>query len=303
MRTIPIFLLILFTTCLQAQQRYIDDLFQVKEPESRVYATKDGEDLKLDIYTPENDTASARPLIVFMHGGGFAGGSPKNPAEVRFAQMAAKKGYVAVQISYRLTRKGKSFGCDYAAEGKIQTFHDAAEDFLDATEFMVAHQKEYKIDTSKVIVGGSSAGAEAVLQAVYNRNLLFDQPQKYANLKIIGVLSLAGAILDARYINEQNNIPAIFFHGTSDRLVPYATAPHHFCSPEDPGYLPLDGARSIATRLKQLDTPYALYTFEGAGHEISGMPFKEMPQVFHYFKQIFLEGEFVQAEILKKKEE
>ena len=301
MKTLPIFLLILFTSCLQAQERFINDLYKVKEPESRIYASKDGQELSLDIYTPENDTASSRPLIVFMHGGGFAGGSPKNPAEVKFAQMAARKGYVAVQISYRLTRKGKSFGCDYEAEGKIKTFHDAAEDFLDATEYMVSHQKEFRIDTSKVIVGGSSAGAEAVLQAVYNRNLLFENPERYSNLKIIGVLSLAGAILDARYINGQNNIPALFFHGTSDNLVPYTTAPHHFCKPEEPGYLPLDGARTIATRLKDLNTSYALYTFEGAGHEISGMPFDEMPGIFHFFKQVFLEGEFVQAEFFKKK--
>ncbi|MEP6260223.1 MAG: alpha/beta hydrolase [Gillisia sp.] len=295
----PVFcLLFLFlSSLLPAQERYIEDLFEVDGPQTEIYSVKDGEELKLDIYSPVNDTLQARPLIVFMHGGGFSGGTRTNEAEVKFAEAAARKGYVAVQISYRLTRKGRSFGCDYEAEGKMKTFRLAAEDFMDAVHFMLKKGSEYKIDPSKIIVGGSSAGAEAVLNAVYNERLMFGDLAKYENMKFAGVFSLAGAIVDARYITEENAVPGVFFHGTEDNLVPYGTAPHHWCDRDNPGYIILDGSHSIVNQLKELNTSYLLYSFEGGRHEHSGMPFDHLPEVFSFFNKTFLLGEKRQIEI------
>lgn len=283
----------------QAQERFIDDLFEVEESITENYAVKDGEELKLDIYQPQNDTAQIRPLIIFMHGGGFAGGTRKNDSEVKFAQASARKGYVAVQISYRLTRKGQSFGCDYDAAGKIETFQKAAEDFMDAVQFMLNNKDEYRIDPGQVIVGGSSAGAEAVLNAVYNDRLMFEDSEKYEDIDFAGVFSLAGAVVDARYITDENAVPAVFFHGTEDNLVPFATAPHHFCDPDAPGYLMLDGSKTIVEKLKDLDTSFLLYAFEGGRHEHSGMPFKYIDTVFDFFKRVFLHEEQLQIEILR----
>ncbi|UJH92745.1 alpha/beta hydrolase fold domain-containing protein [Antarcticibacterium sp. 1MA-6-2] len=261
----------LFSFATQAQERFVNNLFKVGPATTETYATKDGEALQLDVYQPLKDEAASRPLIIFMHGGGFAGGTRTNEGEVNFAKAAAQKGYVAVSISYRLTRKGESFSCDYEAEGKIKTFRLAAEDFMDAVHFMLKNKEKYKIDTSNVIVGGSSAGAEAVLIAVYNERLMFPDLKKYDNVHFAGVFSLAGAIVDARYITEENAVPGVFFHGTEDNLVPYATGPHHWCDRDQPGYLFLDGSRTITQRLKELDTSYLLFSFEGGKHEHSGM--------------------------------
>ncbi len=291
--------LILISFSISAQQRFLNDSFQLKDTETKTYATKDGEALKLDIYQPENDTMQQRPLIIFMHGGGFAGGTRTNPAEVKFAETAAKKGYVAVQISHRLTRKGQSFGCGYETSEKMDTFKMAAEDFMDAVNFMVKNQEEYNINPSKIIVGGSSAGAEGVLNAVYNERLMFEDFSKYEHFDFAGVFSLAGAIVDAKYITEENAIPGVFFHGTEDNLVPYATGPHHWCEREQPGYIMLDGSKTITEKLKQLDTSYMLYSFEGGKHEHSGMPFDHFPEVFDYFNSVFLNEEKQQIEVWK----
>lgn len=280
-----------------AQERYIDDLFEVEEPQTETYSVKNGEELKLDIYSPLDDTLHARPLIIFMHGGGFAGGTRKNEAEVKFAEAAARKGYVAVQISYRLTRKGQSFGCDYEAEGKMNTFRLAAKDFLEAVHFMLKNKSEYRIDPSRIMVGGSSAGAEAVLNAVYNERLMFEDLSKYENVDFAGVFSLAGAVVDARYITKDNAVPGVFFHGTEDNLVPYGTGPHHWCDRYKPGYIILDGSQTIAQRLKELNASYLLYSFEGGRHEHSGMPFDYLPEVFSFFNRVFLLGEKRQLEI------
>ncbi|MBZ9728372.1 alpha/beta hydrolase [Salegentibacter sp. JZCK2] len=275
--------LFLLSFSISAQQRFIDDSFPLKHTETKTYANKSGEALKLDIYQPEKDTMQQRPLIIFMHGGGFSGGSRTNPAEVKFAEIAAKKGYVIVQISYRLTRKGESFGCDYEASGKMETFKLAAENFMDAVNYMVQNQKEYNIDPSKIIVGGSSAGAEAVLNAVYNERLMFEDFSNYKNFDFAGVFSLAGAIVDARYITKENAIPGVFFHGTKDNLVPYATGPHHWCDRDKPGYIMLDGSKTITEKLRKLNTSYLLYSFEGGKHEHSGMPFDYFPKIFEFF--------------------
>ncbi|UZH56116.1 alpha/beta hydrolase [Salinimicrobium tongyeongense] len=288
----------LFIYCLcPAQERFLDLIFEVAPALTETYAVKDAEALKLDIYTPKNDTARSRPLIVFMHGGGFSGGSRAHEDLVKFSQQAARKGYVAVQISYRLTRKGRSFGCDYEASGKIETFQKAAEDFMDAVQFLITNAEKYRINPEQIIVGGSSAGAEAVLNAVYNPQLMFSEPGKYKNIDIDGVFSLAGAIVDARYLTAKNAVPGVFFHGTKDKLVPYATAPHHLCEPGAPGYLMLDGSKTIAQKLKDLNTSYLLYSFEGGQHEHSGMPFNELDQVFDFFHRVFLNKEQLQIEV------
>lgn len=285
---------------LEAQEEYIDSLYSVAKVKTEVYSEKGKEKLIIDLYEPIN-SEKERPLILFMHGGGFAGGSPKNPQEVKFAQIAASKGYSVGLISYRLVRKGKEngFGCNFDADEKIETFQLAAEDFMDAARFMKNKAEEFNINPNKIIVGGSSAGAEAILNAVYNPDLMFDNAEKYADINFSAVISLAGALVDVRYLNKENAIPGIFFHGTADNLVPYATAPHHYCETNKPGYLMLDGSKTIVDRLDKLNTSYLFYTFIDARHEISGMPFKHLPEVFQFLKNVVFDKTRIQSKIYK----
>lgn len=286
---------------LVAQNKYIDSLYKVQPVKTEIYSTQGGKDLFIDLYQPQNSEAEKMPLIIFMHGGGFAGGSPKNPQEVKFARIAAAKGYSVGLISYRLVRKGKEggFGCDFDAAGKIKTFQLAAEDFMDAAKFLKDHSDKFNIDSNHIIVGGSSAGAEAVLNAVYNPELMFEKPDKYSDLDFSAVISLAGAFLDARYLTEENAIPGIFFHGTADNLVPYTTAPHHYCEKDQSGYLILDGSKTIVEKLEELDTSYLFYTFKDARHEISGMPFDHLPEVFKFLKAVVFDKTRIQSNIYK----
>ena len=297
-----IFLIIIFISvqAVEAQEIYLDSLFKVEKVKTEIYAEKDGEKLIIDLYQPVNQEKKT-PLIVFMHGGGFAGGSPKNPQEVKFAKIAAAKGYSVALISYRLVRKGKDngFGCNFDAAGKIETFQLAAKDFMDAVSYLNKHAEKFNIDPEDIIVGGSSAGAEAVLNAVYNPDLMFDDPKEFSEIKISAVLSLAGAITDVRYLGKNQAIPGIFFHGTEDKLVPYSTAPHHYCENSRAGYLILDGSRTITKKLEQLDTSFLFYSFKDAGHEISGIPFDHLPEVFLFIKKVVFENNKIQSEIYK----
>src|SRR5437868_4129666 len=58
--------------------------------------------LKLDLYQPTGDTASARPLIIWAHGGSFIGGTSTDADVVALSQRFAKKGYVCASINYRV---------------------------------------------------------------------------------------------------------------------------------------------------------------------------------------------------------
>ena len=57
---------------------------------------------EMDIYTPDGDTATNRPLIIFHHGGSYYQGSKNNPGAVDFCMSFAKRGYVSVSANYTL---------------------------------------------------------------------------------------------------------------------------------------------------------------------------------------------------------
>ena len=257
---------------LLSQERYSISSFDEINTETYTYATKDGEDLKLDIYLPQADAEFERATIIYLHGGGFSSGKRDSEDIKQFCNQMSGYGYVVASISYRLTRKDKesAFGCDCPAEDKLNTFLWAAQDVQDATFFLIQNREQFGINPQKIILAGSSAGAEAVLNAAYLPPMCYgldSGPVSYA-----GVISMAGAIPDTVVIYDESAIPSMLFHGTDDNLVPYATAAHHYCKPGDSGYLILNGSYTIAQKLKEINVPYWLHTTCGAGHEISNLP-------------------------------
>lgn len=295
MKYLILFPLLLFPFLLAAQ---------VIQKSTHEYAVKDGTSLSLDVYQTPNSDNTLRPVLLWVHGGGFSGGKRDNGMEVKLMEAFAKQGYVGVSITYRLLRKGQAtgFSCDCPRSDKINVFRESALDTWDALHFMHANSAQFQIDPQKIIVGGSSAGAEAILNAVYLRDWLFEGPSKYDEIEPAAVFSLAGAVVDARYIGAHNAVPGVFFHGTKDNLVPYATAPHHYCAPEKPGYIWLDGSATIAAQLKANKSAYLLYTYLEARHEISGVQFGQLPVVFDFFESVF-EGELTkQEEVIVRKE-
>ena len=273
---------IFFLSSLFAQERYIDEITDSVTVATFTYIQKDGQNLDLDIYTPAFDDETSRPVYLYVHGGGFSGGTRNSAEIVNFCKKIARRGYVAVSMSYRLTRKGTAtaFGCDCPAQDKLATFAAAVEDLQDASYFLIENRVSFGIDPQKIIISGSSAGAETVLSAAYEPPYCYgldSGPVQYA-----GVVAMAGAIADTSKIYDESAIPSMLFHGTCDNLVPYGSAPHHYCQEGQPGYLILHGSKTIADKLNQLGKPYWLFTVCGANHRIAGSPMSD------YFDKIML---------------
>ncbi|GAA5035250.1 hypothetical protein GCM10011506_28130 [Marivirga lumbricoides] len=284
--------LILFIALSASQlmgQRYQNQIFNEVNVSTETYLQTKDEALKLDIYQPANDDATDRPLLLFVHGGGFAGGARDEYEIMEFCKNMARRGIVAVSMSYTLTMKGKSFGCDQSAENKLATFKQTASEINEATNYLLKKKSELKINPELVIIAGSSAGAEAVLHAAF---LPETQKPLPSDFKYAGLISMAGAIIDLNLITKETAMPMQLFHGTCDDLVPYGSAPHHFCKEKDAGYLMLHGAGSISKHLQSLNKGYYLITGCNDNHSWAGKPFK------FYREEV---ANFIYYDLIKKK--
>ena len=262
------------------------------------YSIKGLDTLKIDIYTPRKAKKKEHfPVLLWMHGGGFTNGKRDATDEVKMMKYVSRKGYIGVSMSYRLLQKDNEtgFGCDCPKADKLETFKQAVIDYLDAAKFIFDHKSELYIDPTKIIAGGSSAGAEGVLNAVYMKSFFVEDLTKYTNVKFAGVLSLAGALVNAEYITKTNAIPTVLFHGSDDTAVPYSSAPHHYCSPEDPGYLLLDGSQTISEKLDDLETSYYFNKVMGGGHELCQIPFDQLGAIMQFFEKTIFNSETIQT--------
>lgn len=231
--------------------------------------------LSLDVYLPEDDGTGLRPMMLFVHGGGFSGGSRDSEGVQEFCRSVAAQGIVVSSISYRLLQKGVGFGCDVPAEDKIRVFREAALDASKATAFLLSKAKQWNVSESGIVLAGSSAGAETVLHQAFWPDVRKGSGLS-ADFSYAGVISFAGAIKDLGLLENANKIPLFLVHGTCDNLVPYQSAPHHYCMEDAPGYLMLHGSGSIARAYQEWGAPYRLYTSCGGNHDWASIPMRTM---------------------------
>jgi acetyl esterase/lipase len=245
------------------------------DPLTLTYFSNDSISLDLDLFLPEQDAGKYFPLVIFVHGGGFSGGKREEGHDL--GAFLSGRGIACATISYTLYMKDRSFGCDGILSEKIRAIRIAASELWEATGFLMEHAGMYRIDTTRIFIAGSSAGAETVLHAAYwdrERMQLFE-PVLSPSFRYAGIVAGAGAIMDLNLITPANMIPTMMFHGDADSLVPYGVAAHHFCPPDSPGWLMLFGSHAIAEHLEELGGTCRLTTFSGGSHSFAGAYFSQ----------------------------
>jgi acetyl esterase/lipase len=124
--------------------------------------------LRLDYFTPNGDQFRQRPVLVWIHGGGFKSGSKAATSDVALAY--ARRGYVTLSINYRLDPGNR---CQDLQDGVITDPDEYARELARCQRAILAAQHDTQaavrwarghvsllgIDTGRIAVGGFSAGA------------------------------------------------------------------------------------------------------------------------------------------------
>ena len=131
------------------------------------YATNDGEELYLDRYMLDVETDAPRPCMIFAFGGGFVRGERDHEYYSIYFDRLAREGIVVVSIDYRLGLR--NLQPDGGMIAMISIFDNAVniavEDMYAATNYVIDNAEAWMVDTSKIMISGSSAGAITAVQA------------------------------------------------------------------------------------------------------------------------------------------
>ena len=148
-----------------------------------VYTTREDAEgrklpLRLDLLVPE--TPGAKPLVVYVPGGGFVAANKEMALERR--TYLAEAGYAVASVEYRTVLNGA-------------TYREAVADAKSAIRFLRAHGDEYGIDTSKVAIWGESAGGYlASMVGATNTIVAFETPDNFGHSSAVqAVINQFGA--------------------------------------------------------------------------------------------------------------
>lgn len=251
---------------------------------------------RLDLYLPDAPSDKPLPLIVWVHGGGWHGGSKAGCPALGLVA----KGYAAASVEYRFSQKA--------------VFPAQIQDCQAALRWLRANSNKYNLDPNHIGVWGSSAGGHLVsllgtaggkkafapiggneeqsdrVQAVCDDygpadfNTVMQQAADDKNVRNIFKFNTPGdpysgliganlgadkqkgdAVSPVHYVSRDNP-PFLILHGTHDALVPLAQS------------------EELAAALKEKGVEVLFQRFPGAGH---GGPMFGKPVVNELIQHFF----------------
>jgi acetyl esterase/lipase len=269
---------------------------------------------RLDLYLPETPADKPLPLIVWVHGGGWKGGSKTGcPAVFMVA-----KGYAAASVEYRFSQKA--------------LFPAQIQDCQAAIRWLRANSKKYNLDPNRIGAWGGSAGGHLVsLLGTAGGKKAFapiggnenQSDRVQAVCDVYGPANFNTVVQQAA--DDEKNVKNIFKFNTpsdpyscliganlSDKAKSDAVSPVYYVSRDNPPFLILHGTKDalvpfaqsveFEAALKAKGVPVLLQRFPGGGH---GGPMFSKPAVKELTQKFFdkyLKGMNVKVELVPESE-
>ena len=194
--------------------------------------------LFLDVYQPDTDKMSwKRPAMIAIHGGGFLFGDKSEMTNI--CRELASRGYVCFSINYRLVPDDPpgQFQDQYT-----RTVMAAVADAYHASQWVEANAAKYHIDTARMFIGGSSAGAVTSMLLAYNPEI---KPPHFR-----AVADMWGTMGPRVNWIKKTGPPLLIIHGREDETIT------------------VSAAEQIDARAKQVGLDHQTYLIEGMGHSL-----------------------------------
>ena len=195
------------------------------------YCTDDGVDLKMDVYFPWKP-AGPSPVILFVHGGGWVGGTKTGTPGLSYFLDLARRGYTTFSIDYRLA--------------PTYTFPASIIDVKCAVRSIRAHATNYNIDPSRIGAWGASAGGHLVaLLGTSDQSAGWDVGQYLDQSSRVNVVVDMYGIHDLTteyVVGNIRGLDRLVFRaqGPTDPILAKAS-PVTYITPDDPPFLILHG--------------------------------------------------------------
>ena len=256
-----------------------------------VYGTGGGKDLKLDLARPDH-ASGLLPALVFIHGGGWQGGNREMYGNEILE--AAKRGYVAVTVSYRLS--------DPDAAGKPRNpFPAQIEDVKCAIRWLRANAEKYHVDPNRIgATGGSAGGHLSLLAGVTGTSKEFQGAGGHAGVssQVQAVVNYFGPTdMPRLYVISKGAavvLDHLFGETPEKAAAPYkAASPITYVTKDAPPILtihgtadpvvPVEQATEFDAAMRNAGAPHTLLLIQGAGHGFSGKGNKTASDAMYKF--------------------
>jgi len=193
---------------------------------------------RLDLYLPAASDRPA-PIIVWVHGGGWAGGSKAGTPAIRMV----RSGFAVASINYRLSQHA--------------IFPAQIHDCKAAIRWLRAHASEYRLDPAHVGVWGSSAGGHLVAlmgtsNGVSDLEGLLGNPEQSSDVQ--AVVDWFGP---TDFLTVGSKETRTHFLGGDPQTIPEQArraSPMHYVSKDDPPFLVMHGDADPTVPIAQSET-------------------------------------------------
>jgi len=232
--------------------------------ENITYKNVDTLSLGLDLYYSNDSGTTRKPAMIFVHGGAWKSG--KRSDYLPYLIDYARKGFVAITVSYRLSRVAK--------------FPAAVQDVNCAVKWVKANAGSYGIDPDRIVLIGGSAGGHLSMMVGYaGDNPLFEEDCPFEeDSSVKAVVNLYGPTdLTTDEAKDRNEPRSFLGYNYEENPDVYRTAsPRFYITHEAPPTLifhgtidsvvPVSQSDSLAVWLGESSVPYRYHRLKGWPH-------------------------------------